>query len=61
MASFGVWDLCIAVLIPHRRLRNYALVLGWRRGLLLVGSRRILALRFSLGVSRVARRLIRGL
>jgi hypothetical protein len=46
MASFGVWGLCIDVLIPHRRWRNYALVLGWRRGLLLVGSQRILALGF---------------
>jgi hypothetical protein len=45
MTSLRVWDLRIDALIPHRRWRDYALVLGWRRGLLLVSSGRILALR----------------
>jgi hypothetical protein len=31
--GLGVWDLRIDFLIPHRRWRDYALVLGWRRSL----------------------------
>src|SRR5215510_11182634 len=45
MASFWVWHFRVNALIAHRRWRDHALMLGWRRSpLLLIGSRWVFAL-----------------
>jgi hypothetical protein len=55
MTSLGVRDFGVNALIPHRRGRNYALMLGWGCGpLLLIGSGWILALRDGL-LNRIVR------
>src|SRR4029078_6546035 len=46
MASLRVWDFRVNALIPYRRGRNHAFMLGWGRGpLFLVGSGWVVALR----------------
>jgi|SoiMethySBSTD1v2_1073268.scaffolds.fasta_scaffold142819_3 hypothetical protein len=46
MTRLGVWDFGVNALIPHRRGRNHALMLGWGCGpLLVIGSGWVLALR----------------
>jgi hypothetical protein len=55
MASLRVWDFRVNALIPYRRGRNHALMLGWGRGpLLLVGSGWVFALRDGL-LNRIVR------
>jgi hypothetical protein len=55
MASLRVGDSRVNALIPYRRGRNHALMLGWGRGpLLLVGSGWVFALRDGL-LNRIVR------
>ena len=55
VASLRVWDFRVNALIPHRRGRNHALMLGWWCGpLLVIGSGWVLALRDGL-LNRIVR------